>query len=83
MPKIQTKGGGNVTTQLDLFGEANVSVAEPEPMTTVKVGKRIAQIPLRRKRRQACARLMEILGELQGKDIYIGWCDGSRAHFWL
>jgi len=37
-----------MTTQLGLFEEAKVSVAEPEPMTTVRVGSRVAQIPLRK-----------------------------------
>ena len=36
-------------TTLDLFSEAKVSVAEPEPMTPVRVGSRVAQIPLRKK----------------------------------
>ncbi len=70
-----------MTTQLDLFGEANVSVAEPEPMTEVRVGSRVAQIPLHRKRREACARLMEILDELEGKDIYIGSYAAGGNHF--
>lgn len=71
------------TTQLDLFGEAKVTVEEPEPMTTVKVGHREAQIPLRRKRREALDRLISVLDELEGKDVYIGWCGGTRSHFWL
>ena len=72
-----------MTTQLDLFGEAKVTVAEPEPMTTVRVGSRVAQIPLRRKRREALAKLMDILIELEGKDIYIGSYDAGGRHFWL
>ena len=71
-----------MTTQLDLFRETKVSVAEPEPMTPVRVGSRVAQIPLHKKRREACNRLMEILAELEGKDIHVGWCGGSRCHFW-
>ncbi len=72
-----------MTTQLDLFGEASVSVAEPEPMTEVKVGSRVTQIPLYKKRREACARLMEILADLAGKDIWIGSYDAGGRHFWL
>ena len=72
-----------MTTQLDLFGESKVSVAEPEPMTTVRVGSRVAQIPLRRKRREALTRLLEILAELEGKDIWIGSYDAGGRHFWL
>ena len=70
-------------TTLDLFGEAKVSVAEPEPMTPVRVGSRVAQIPLHRKRREACNRLMEILAELEGKDVWIGSYDAGGRHFWL
>jgi len=70
-----------VTTQLDLFGEAKVTVEKPEPMTEVKVGHRSAQIPLRRQRRKALTRLMEILNELEGKDIYIGCYEAGGRHF--
>ena len=72
-----------MTTQLDLFGEAKVTVGEPEPMTEVKLGRRSAQIPLRRKRRDAIERFCALLDELEGTDIYIGWCGGSRSHFWM
>jgi hypothetical protein len=67
--------------QLDLFEE--VKLEEPEPLTTVRVGNRIAQISLRRKRREAINRLMEIIAELEGKDIYIGSYDSGGRHFWL
>jgi hypothetical protein len=70
-----------VTTQLDLFNEAKVSVREPEPMTEVKVGSRVARIPLRKRRREALARLIEILKELEGKDIYIGCYEAGGNHF--
>ena len=70
-------------TTLSLFDEAGVEVAEPEPMTPVRVGSRIAQIPLRKKRREACNRLMEILEELEGKDIYIGSYEAGGRHFWV
>ena len=72
-----------MTTQLDLFGEAKVTVAEPEPMTPVRVGSRVVQIPLRRKRREALAKLIQILAELEGKDIWIGSYDAGGRHFWL
>ena len=72
-----------MTTQLDLFGEAKVAVAEPEPMTEVCLGKRSVRIPLRKKRREACNRLMETLSELEGKDVYIGSYDAGGRHFWL
>ncbi len=70
-----------MTGQLDLFD--GVKLAEPEPTTTVKLGKKTAQIPLRKRRREAIKRLMEILEELEGKDIYIGSYDAGGRHFWL
>ena len=70
-----------MTTQLDLFGEANVSVAEPEPMTEVRVGSRVTQIPLKKMRREACAKLMEVLADLEGKDIWIGSYAAGGRHF--
>ena len=72
-----------MTTQLDLFGEAKVEVGQPEPMTEVKLGRRSARIPLRKQRREALAKLMEILVELEGKDIYIGSYNAGGRHFWL
>jgi hypothetical protein len=67
--------------QLDLF--EGIKLAEPEPLTTVKLGKREARIPLRKQRREAITRLMEILEELEGKDIHIGSYDAGGRHFWL
>ncbi|MBA7657218.1 hypothetical protein ES703_65153 [subsurface metagenome] len=72
-----------MTTQLDLFEETKVEVRQPEPMTEVRLGRRSVQIPLRKKRREACNRLMEILEELEGKDVYIGSYDAGGRHFWL
>ncbi|KTB49134.1 hypothetical protein DEALK_00460 [Dehalogenimonas alkenigignens] len=67
--------------QLGLFQGTRLS--EPEPKTTVKLGRRAAQIPLRQKQREAARRLMEILKELKGKDIFIGSYSASGGHFWL
>ena len=72
-----------MTTQLDLFGEAKVAVGELEPVTEIRLGKRSVRIPLRRKRREALTRLMEILKELEGKDIYIGSYDAGGRHYWV
>ena len=72
-----------MTTQLDLFGEANVAVAEPEPMTEVRLGRHSVRIPLRKKRREALTRLMDILKELEGKDIYIGSYHAGGQHYWV
>jgi len=70
-----------MTGQLDLFD--GVTLAEPEPVTTVRLGRKTAQIPLRKQRRVAIKRLMEILEDLEGKDIYIGSYDAGGRHFWL
>jgi hypothetical protein len=67
--------------QLDLF--EGVKLAEPEPLATVKLGRREARIPLRKQRREAIKKLMEILEELEGKDIHIGSYDVGGRHFWL
>src|SRR3990172_10046308 len=69
------------TGQMDLFD--GVKLAEPEPTTTVRLGRKAAQISLRKKRREAIRRLMEILEELEGKDIHIGSYDAGGRHFWL
>ena len=56
-----------MTGQLDLF--EGVKLAEPEPVTMVRLGRKTAQIPLRKQRREAIKRLMEVLEGLEGKDI--------------
>jgi len=81
MPKDLKERGTSMTGQIDLFD--GVKLAEPEPTTTVKLGRKTVQIPLRKKRREAMKRLMEILEELEGKDIYIGSYDTGGRHFWL
>ena len=68
---------------MSMFEEADIEVTEPDPMTTVRVGSRVAQIPLHKRRRKACNRLMGILTELEGKDIHIGSYDAGGRHFWL
>jgi hypothetical protein len=83
MPKISRKEVIKVSTQLDLFNEAKVAVGEPEPMTEVRLGSHSVQIPLRKKRREASTRLMEILTELEGKDIYLGSYDAGGRHYWI
>jgi hypothetical protein len=71
----------NMTGQLGLF--EGVKLDEPEPNTAVRLGRKTVQIPLRKKRRVAIKRLMEILEELEGKDIHIGSYDAGGRHFWL
>ena len=68
---------------LDLFRTAGVEVQEPEPVTTVRLGKREAKNPLRKQRREALAQLMEILKELEGNDIWLGSYDAGGKHFWV
>ncbi|GAI61182.1 unnamed protein product, partial [marine sediment metagenome] len=72
-----------MTTQLDLFGEAKVEIAQPEPMTEVRLGHRSVRIPLRKKRRESLTKLMGILAQLEGKDIYIGSYDTGGRHYWV
>ena len=68
---------------LDLFQEAKVEIEKPEPMTEVRLGRRSARVPLLRQRREALAKLMDILADLEGKDIHIGSYDAGGRHFWL
>ena len=70
-----------MTGQLGLFD--GVRLDEPEPTTRVRLGQKTVQIPLRKRRREAIERLMEILEELEGKDIHIGSYDAGGRHFWV
>ena len=72
-----------MSTQMSLFQEARVEVSKPEPKTRVQVGSRIAEIPLRKRRREALQKLMPILEQLEGKDVYIGSYWNSHNHFWV
>jgi len=65
--------------QLSLFEQEEVKQCEPEPKTTVRLGKKAVQIPLAKKRREAIAKLMPILKELEGKDIYIDSYDAGAG----
>lgn len=67
--------------QLDLF--QGVELADPVPKTTVRLGRKAAQIPLRQKQQAAAKRFMEILKELEGHDIFIGSYSAGGGHFWL
>jgi len=72
-----------MSAQLSMFEVAKVEDRKPEPLTTVRLGRKATQIPLRKQRRVAIKRLMEILEELEGKDIYIGSYDAGGRHYWL
>jgi hypothetical protein len=66
-----------------LFEEVKVESEQPQPPTTVRIGKREARVPLYKKRREALEKLKTLLAELEGKDVYIGFCNGARGYFWL
>jgi len=68
-----------VPSQLKLIAE----VPKAEPNTKVRLGNRIAEIPLRKKQREALQELMPLLEQLEGKDIYIGSYWASHNHFWV
>jgi hypothetical protein len=72
-----------VSTQLDLFGEAKVEVEKPETPTPVRAGSRVVQVNLSKRRRKALNQFMEVLAELEGKDVYIGSYFGPHSHFWI
>jgi hypothetical protein len=82
---IQNQKRREVTsmTTLDLFREAKVEIEKPEPTTKVKLGRRSARVPLRKQRRAALTKLMDILADLEGKDIHIGTYSAGGNHFWL
>lgn len=67
--------------QTGLFKEDDIKPVEPRDK--VRLGKREAQIPMRKKRREALGKLMEVLRKLEGKDLYIGTYGPSGNHFWL
>ena len=71
-----------MTTQLALFEEAG-TVREVDKPTKVRVGSRVAQINLSKRRREALKRLGEVLDQLEGKDVYIGSYGGAHNHFWI
>jgi len=63
-------------TQLGLFEQEELKQCRVETKTTVKLGKRSAQVPLVRRNREALAKLREILSRLEGKDILVSqYCD--------
>jgi hypothetical protein len=65
--------------QLSLFEE----VKPGDEMSRVSLRRKSAQVPLRARRRQATAKLKEVLASLEGKDILISYCGGSHSHWWF
>jgi len=72
-----------VPTQLDLFRQAGVGVIEPEPKTAVRLGSRERRVSLAQKRREALKEFIEVLSDLEGKDIFIGYYGGPGSHYWV
>ncbi len=68
-----------MTTQLGLFDDTKIEA--PEPRTEIRLGHQAVQYPLRKKRREAIAKLLEILEQLEGKDIHIGSYHAGGRHF--
>jgi len=65
-------------SQLGLFEREELKQCHVETKTTVRLGKRSAQVPLARKNREALATLKEILSRLDGKDILVS----QHCDFW-
>lgn len=75
-----------MTTQLDLFDEAQVEVKGVEPKTEVRPtpgSHRCANVPMRKRRSDALRKLMGILEQLERQTIHVSHCTGSHGHFWL
>jgi len=65
-------------SQLGLFEREELKQCQVESKTTVRLGKRSAQVPLARKNREALAKLKDILAQLDGKDILVS----QHCDFW-
>ena len=72
-----------MSTQLSIFEEAGVEVTQPEPKTAVRLGTRERHVNLAEKRREALEEFMDVLAELEGKDVYIGAYGGHGSHYWV
>ena len=72
-----------MSTQLSIFEEAGVEVTQPEPSTAVKLGNRERHVNLAKKRRETLKEFMEILAELEGKDIHVGAYGGRGSYYWV
>ena len=72
-----------MSTQLSIFEEAGVEVTQPEPSTAVRLGTRERHVNLAKKRREALKEFMEILAELEGKDIHVGAYGGHGSYYWV
>ena len=65
--------------QLSLLDSEEKQDYQIEPKTTVRLGTRSAEIPLRKRNKAAIKKLKEILPQLEGKDILVSqYCDYWR-----
>lgn len=71
-----------MSTQLDIFKQAEVEVTKPE-RTEVGLGSRKARVNLAKKRRETLEKLMGLLAQLEGKDVHIGAYGGHGSHYWV
>lgn len=69
--------------QLTMFPEAEVKTYREVPKTTVRLGTRAREVPLRERRKAATEKLKEVLASLEGKDILVSYCGGSHSHWWF
>lgn len=69
--------------QISLFEESEVETREPDKKAVFRLGSKAVKFPLQKKRRTAVTRLVEILRDLEGKDVYIGSYNAGGGHFWL
>jgi len=65
-------------SQTGLFQIEELKQCQVEAKTTVKLGKRRAQVSLGNRNRQALAKLKDVLGKLEGKDILLS----QHCDFW-
>ena len=70
-----------MSAQVDLFSEAKLET--PEPVAEIILGRHSVRFPLRRKRREALSRVMQILAMLEGKDVHISSYDVGVRYYWL
>lgn len=72
-----------MNVQMNMLGEKEGRLSQDDVKTVVRLGKHSAAIPKQKKRRIAINRLMEILRELEGKDIYVSSYEAGGRHFWF
>ena len=68
--------------QLGLFDTVEKRDYQIERRTAVRLGRRAAQVSLKKRRREAWRKLREVLEQLEGKDVLVSSCNGARSHFW-